>query len=62
MASVVVDRILRSVPYRQLVVSFPMPVARLRARKPKLLSRVRQIFFRAVRVEQRRAARAVGVV
>jgi hypothetical protein len=42
-ASNLVDRILPFVPYRQLVLSFPMPVARLLARRPKLLSKVHDL-------------------
>ena len=60
-AANLVDRLLPFVPYRQLVLSFPMPVARLLARRPRLLSKVRNLFFRAVRLEQRLAARRAGI-
>jgi hypothetical protein len=56
-----VDRVLPQAPYRQWVLSLPWQLRFRLARDAALLSRVLDIFLRAVFAWQRRRARAVGL-
>jgi hypothetical protein len=60
-AAHLVDRVLPAVPYRQWVLSLPIPVRLLLAREPALLSKTLRIFTQRLFAYQRRRAREIGV-
>lgn len=60
-AAHLVDRVLPVVPYRQWVLSLPIPLRLLLVRQPALVSAVLKIFVRRVFAWQRRIARSMGV-
>jgi hypothetical protein len=60
-AAHLVDRVLPVVPYRQWVLSLPIPLRLLLVRQPVLVSAVLKIFVRRVFAWQRRIARGMGI-
>jgi hypothetical protein len=60
-AAHLVDRVLPVVPYRQWVLSLPIPVRLLLAREPALLSKTLRIFTQRLFAYQRRRAREMGI-
>ena len=60
-AALLNDTLLPEAGYRQWVLSVPWTLRYMMARDPKLLSMVLDIFLRAVFVNQRRRARALGI-
>lgn len=52
------DCVLPEIPYRQWVISFPIPLRFLMARKPEVLSQILQIYISEVSRLIRRKARA----
>jgi len=60
-AAHLVDRVLPIVPYRQWVLSLPIPVRLLLLRQPKLVTPTLRIFVRRIFAWQRRIARSMGI-
>ena len=60
-AAHLVDAVLPSVPMRQWVLSFPIKVRWVLARRPALVGRVLAVFLRALSTWQRRRGRILGV-
>ena len=60
-AAHLVDRVLPAVPYRQWVLSLPIPARLLMVREPALVSPVLRAFVRRVFAWQRHVARGMGI-
>jgi hypothetical protein len=60
-AAHLVDRVLPMAPYRQFVLTFPVPLRLLLLRDPKLVSFALQTFTRRIFAWQRRIARSMGI-
>lgn len=56
------DQLLPPAGYRQWVLSVPWTLRYMMARQPKLLSMVLSIFVKAIFINQRRRAKALGII